>query len=207
MSNFVVIAGNVRCLLIGALALAASAFSANAWDDVDPPAEKRSQLGLHLLAYDAYQMLRDNRPRVLFIDVRTPPEVQLLGVARLVDANVPYKVHSIPHVWDDGLRGLALEGNPAFVSLIDRQLAAKGLKRDAVIVLICASGVLSPRAADDLAAAGFTRVYTIIDGFDGDQIEAATPSGRMAINGWKLSGLPWLIPDDRRYFSLALKHR
>ncbi len=73
MSNLVTIASCLCRLLTAVLAIAASAISANAWNDVDPPVEKRSRLGLHLLAYDAYQVLRDNRPRVLFIDVRTPP--------------------------------------------------------------------------------------------------------------------------------------
>ena len=38
-----------------------------------------------------------------------------------------------------------------------------------------------------LTDAGFTTVYSVIDGFEGDM----SPQGRRTVNGWKNSGLPW----------------
>jgi rhodanese-related sulfurtransferase len=187
-------------VLVLAIAIASGA---RAWDDVEPPSGKRNVFGLHLLAFDAYALVLHNQSRVLFIDVRSPPEVELLGMPRMVDANVPYLVHASPNAWDDERSGLALARNPAFVRLVDRRLKAKGLARSDTVILICRSGTIGPHAAEELAKAGFARVYTVIDGFEGDQIEASTPSGKRALNGWKVSGLPWFIPTERRHYSFA----
>ena len=48
-------------------------------------------------------------------------------------------------------------------------------------------------AFNQLAAAGFTHVYNIIDGMEGSRIDdpESVFDGMSTKNGWKNSGLPW----------------
>ena len=48
-------------------------------------------------------------------------------------------------------------------------------------------------AVNALAKAGFTNVYNIIDGMEGDMVDdpESTYFGKRMKNGWKNSGLPW----------------
>jgi rhodanese-related sulfurtransferase len=43
-------------------------------------------------------------------------------------------------------------------------------------------------AARALAAAGFTRLYNVAEGFEGDR---DADSHRGALGGWRYHGLPW----------------
>jgi rhodanese-related sulfurtransferase len=174
---------------------------AKAWGEVDTPSSKQSRLARHLVAIDAYDLVRRNAPQVLFLDVRTEPEVELLGVPRLIDGHVPFLLYATHPAGDGRRRGSQLMINADFVSTVGERLAAKALTTDSAVVLICADGTRSARAADVLAEAGFAQVYTIVDGFEGDQVAGATHSERRAINGWKLSRLPWFYPADPRMFS------
>lgn len=170
---------------------------ANAWGDFDVPSTKKSRFGRHLFAFDAYNIVRRASDHVLFLDVRTTPESVLLGVPRLIDANVPFLLHS-RNGTDVEKRGEGqLVTNVHFVREVSDRLTAKALTPDSAIILICADGTRSARAADTLSEAGYTQVYTIIDGFEGDQVAASTRSGRRAANGWKLSRLPWFYPADQ----------
>ncbi len=109
---------------------------------------------------------------MLFLDVRTPGELISSGSTPLIDANVPVKLAPAA--------GTQPEPNPDFAAWARKRLTAKGLSKDDAVVLICASGRRSAMAADLLTGAGFTQVYSVADGFEGD-----------GANGWKNSGLPW----------------
>ena len=169
---------------------------------LEAPPEKASPYSRPLTAIDAYELVRRNWQRVLFVDVRTTAEAALLGTPRLADANVPFLRHTHPVSWDETTAALALEPNDRFVALARQRLLEKRLTLADAVVLICADGKRSAQAAEALAAAGFAQIYSVIDGFEGDQVEADTPSGRRHVNGWKLSGLPWIHPTDRQYFGL-----
>jgi hypothetical protein len=49
-----------------------------------------------------------------------------------------------------------------------------------------------------LAEDGFTQVWSVVDGFEGDM----SKDGRRSVNGWKNAGLPWSHKLDkaRMYF-------
>lgn len=66
------------------------------------------------------------------------------------------------------------------------------------VVLICRSGDRSSRGANRLADDGYTQVWSVVDGFEGDMGK----DGRRSINGWKNAGLPWSykLDRDRIYF-------
>ena len=84
--------------------------------------------------------------------------------------------------------------NPNFVREI-RQLVLGGLAHDASssqdnvpIVLICRSGRRSREAGHLLVKEGFTQVYNIKDGFEGELDEHHR---RSTVGGWRFEGLPW----------------
>jgi rhodanese-related sulfurtransferase len=160
---------------------------------VDLPKIKQSKLGLYLSAPEAAALLKSTPNKVLFIDIRTRGEAQFVGYAEPVDALVPYLEMNEFHEWDNSQNRFKLEVNGAFSQTIEKLLRAKGLTKTDKVVLICRSGDRSARAADSLAEAGFTQVYSVWDGFEGDM----SPEGRRSVNGWKNAGLPWTYKSDK----------
>ena len=77
---------------------------------------------------------------------------------------------------------------PDFVSRVN-EVAKPG---DTILVT-CRSGGRSAIAVNLLAKAGFTQVYNIIDGVEGDAVNevASVFVGQRLKNGWKNSGCPW----------------
>lgn len=108
---------------------------------------------------------------VALVDVRTAEERKFVGY-------VPGSVH-VP--W---ATGTSLTRNPRFV----RELEAKTGK-DAVVLLLCRSGNRSALAAEAAAKAGFTQVFNVLEGFEGELDDAQQRGGR---NGWRFHGLPWV---------------
>jgi rhodanese-related sulfurtransferase len=106
----------------------------------------------------------------ILIDVRTAAEFNFVG-------HVPGSTNIEWHGKDEGPRARFLEELREEVS------------PDAAVLLICRSGVRSHAAASAAAAAGFQRVYNVLEGFEG-QIDAKRQRGK--INGWRFAGLPWM---------------
>ena len=182
---------------------AMEAVARNASDDVftrpesGVPVAKRTACGLYATAQDAYDMVKEAPDKVLFIDVRTRGELQFVGMPTLVDANVPVLVETSPPQWDEANSTFKLAPNPKFVEGVGVRLAQKGLTRDDRIILICQGGVRAARAANALTQAGFTKVYTTIDGFEGDPVADGAHKGERLVNGWRNAGLPWTTKLDR----------
>lgn len=107
----------------------------------------------------------------VIVDVRTAEERRFVG-------HVPDTLHV---AW---ATGTSFTRNPRFV----RELEAKTGK-DAVLVLLCRSGNRSAQAAEAAAKAGFTHVFNVSEGFEGDRNEAGQ---RGTQNGWRFHGLPWV---------------
>ncbi|MCQ9376692.1 rhodanese-like domain-containing protein [Methyloversatilis sp. XJ19-49] len=164
--------------------------SASAIDVSDVPADKRTTLDRYLTAVEAHRMVSESAANVLFLDVRTQAEVSYVGAPAGMDANIPFMLVDFDH-FDSRSRRFTLHKNPAFVGAVEERLKAKGLDKTADVVLICRSGDRTTRAVNALAAAGFTRVWTVIDGFEGDTASAGADRGKRTVNGWKNSGLPW----------------
>ena len=123
-----------------------------------------------------------------YAGVVTPHEAHALrqaGDAHIVDVRTPEEWHQVGHVPDAPLivwpRNGSREELQAFVKAFrERFHPAEKL------LLLCRSGVRSHYAAELLAAVGFSNVYNVIEGFEGDQ-----GAGR---NGWRAAGLPWRRP-------------
>ncbi len=118
------------------------------------------------LAWDLF-----SASEALLVDVRTTEERKFVG-------HVPESLHV---AW---ATGTALTRNPRFV----RELEAKTGKH-VPILLLCRSGKRSVLAAEAAAAAGFTQVYNVLEGFEGEIDEHRHRGGA---DGWRHCGLPWV---------------
>ena len=179
----------LRC----AVAVALVALSAHVANALDVPKEKQTKLGLYLSAKDAYDVVTTERSKVLFVDVRTREEVQFLGYAGDIDGHVPLVELSPGGEWDEKGSKLKLDPNPLFGATIAALASKKGLGKADKIVLMCRSGDRSARGVNLLADAGFTNVWSEIEGFEGD----LSADGRRTVNGWKNAGLPWTYKLDK----------
>jgi rhodanese-related sulfurtransferase len=162
---------------------------------------KRTKAGHYLMAADvpAYIQAQGGAGKVLFLDLRTRAEAMYVGMATGVDALVPYVEHQEMMTDWDTQRGIyRLEPLQDFVSEVNRRLTQKGLAKSDVVVLICRSGDRSSRGANRLADDGYTQVWSVVDGFEGDMGK----DGRRSVNGWKNAGLPWSykLERERMYF-------
>ena len=121
----------------------------------------------------AWQLVQANR--ALLVDVRSTEERKFVG-------HVPGSLHV---AW---ATGTSLVRNPRFVRELEAKLAKDGGK-DAVVLLLCRSGKRSVLAAEAAAAAGFTHVFNVLEGFEGE-IDAHLHRG--GSDGWRFHGLPWV---------------
>ena len=177
----------VGLVLVPAAVVAESSVKfVSAVDPATVPEKKRSALNLYLTAQEASAFLAQNEDAVL-IDIRTRAEVSFVGIAAEADKNIPYMV--MDEFWefdaDKGTYKMAVNSN------FDREVAGfiqeQGLSKEAPIILMCRSGSRSARAADLLGQLGYTSVYSVVDGFEGDK----DPDGVRSVNGWKNSKLAW----------------
>src|ERR1700730_16560203 len=120
------------------------------------------------------------------------------GMPTGADASGRYMIQPDFPDWDQAKATFKLENNSNFVSEVRRRLSAKGLGSDSAIVLICRSGDRSAAAANLLAEAGLSNVYSVVDGFEGDLAKDGPNAGQRAVNGWKNAGLPWSYNLDKK---------
>jgi rhodanese-related sulfurtransferase len=165
---------------------------------VDPskvPEEQRSKLALYVLPKQAPAFIKSQNGKILFLDVRTRAEAQFLGMAEGVDALVPYvEFQEFMTDWDESRGFYKLEPFSDFAPEVERRMKTKGLGKNDTILLICRAGERSSRAADLLQSLGYTRVYTVVNGLEGE----LSAKGRRDVNGWKNDGLPWSYDLDRK---------
>ena len=176
-----------------------------AWaiDAASVPAPKQTQAKLYLGAEEVAAFLTSKNGKVLFIDVRTPAEVMFVGNTPLMDANVPFKNGPV-NAWDEKKGMLALQLNPEFAASVEARLAAKSLTKADPVVLMCRSGDRSAEAANALTAAGFTAVYSVVDGFEGDVAKDGPTAGLRTVNGWKNKNQPWGYKLDKAKLPLPV---
>lgn len=178
-------------LAIVSVVVAFASQGALAVESADLPKKKRTKLELYMSPEQAWEYLQSNDKKTLFLDVRTRPEVNFLGMPTVVDANVPYMVMNEWYAWNEKKGSFKMEVNSDFAHEVERRMVDKGLGKNDAIILTCRSGSRSAKAADLLASLGYTRVYTVVSGFEGDKAKAGPQKGQRVINGWKNAGLPW----------------
>lgn len=162
------------------------------------PEIKVSKAGLYLTPQQALEMKQQNPQGVAFFDIRTRAEAMYVGMASTVDALVPFVEHQeIMSDWDDKRSMYKLEPNQDFVVEIERRMQALGLGKDAPLILMCRSGDRSAKAADRLLAAGYAKVYSVVEGYEGDRASDGAKKGQRVVNGWRNANLPWSYKLDR----------
>jgi len=164
--------------------------------------KKQSDSNKYLTASEAYQLVKNNANEVLFIDVRTPAEVEFVGWTPLVDAVVPYMKNDFDE-WDAKKYRYKKEINGVFPIVFEGLIMTKGLNKDSPVIFMCRSGARSSKAASLATELGYTQAYTMVDGFEGDKAKKGKDKGHRTINGWKNSGLPWdyKVDINRVYFN------
>jgi rhodanese-related sulfurtransferase len=130
---------------------------------------------------DAWQLLKDNSKAVL-IDIRSEMEYLFIGH--------PTGAIHIPWIDEPDWKI-----NPRFAADV-RKVMLGGVvydpedsQIDAIpVLLICRSGRRSLEAGKVLVKDGFTKVYNVIEGFEGQLDEN---HHRSTLGGWRFHGLPW----------------
>jgi rhodanese-related sulfurtransferase len=156
------------------------------------PEPKRTETHHYLTPKETYDFMTNDAANTLFIDIRTPYEVQFVGHTEMMDANIPYLTYDYSD-WDDKTKEYKRSFNSAFVNQVEDALVKKamGNNKDARIILMCRSGDRSARAVDLMAKAGYTNVWSQIEGFEGDKASSGDTKGKRTVNGWKNANLPW----------------
>jgi rhodanese-related sulfurtransferase len=110
-------------------------------------------------------------PGAKLVDVRTRAEWDWVG-------RVPGSVEIEWQTYPGG------QPNPDFLAALTQQVDPESL-----VMFLCRSGGRSHGAAMAAKAEGYTEVYNILEGFEGDK---DTSGHRNAVGGWRLAGLPWV---------------
>jgi len=126
----------------------------------------------HLTPREAFEFL-NNTPQALMVDCRSEMEFLFVG----------HPAGALHVSWNDGPDW---EVNPHFVGQVKKVAGTNHAHRP--IVLICRSGNRSIEAGETLERAGFTDVYNVLHGFEGELDEN---HHRGSKNGWRYEGLPW----------------
>lgn len=148
------------------------------------PQAKQTSLGLYVTAQEAYDMWKADPERVKVLDVRMVEEYVFLGHAEMA-INIPIVFPK--YLYDANKRKYSFEINPDFIDHVEEVL-----NPDDTILAMCRSGGRSAFAINMLAKGGFTNIYNIIDGFEGDTVDdpESVFHGKRMKNGWKNS-VPW----------------
>lgn len=186
---------NKLLLSLLTLTIGVSSAIAGEWDKLD--AKKQTKAGLYMHTKDAYKHTIENKDKTLFLDVRTKEEVQFLGMATVADANVPYMQNNDWFEWNDKGNNFKLVPNNSFAAEVERRLQAKGLTKNDTVIVMCRSGDRSSLAANILTDLGYKKVYSVVDGYEGDMAKDGPNKGRRMVNGWKNDGLPWSYDLDK----------
>ncbi len=149
------------------------------------PNEKQTILGLYVTSREAYEMWKANPEGSKILDVRTPEEALFVGHPDMA-WTIPVAVQL--YVWDAEKKKLPMQPLPDFVERV-----ARVAKPGDTLMVMCRSGGRSAIAVNMLAKAGYTRVYNVVDGMEGDVVTDPESAfvGQRFRNGWKNSGCPW----------------
>ncbi len=130
----------------------------------------------NVTALEAWEILQRGSGAVL-VDVRTRMEYDYVGHPKGA-LHIPWQE------WPEW------RTNPQFVTEARNALAhgATRIPETTPVLTLCRSGKRSLAAAQALAAAGFTEVYNITEGFEG---ERDAEGHRNTVGGWRFRGLPW----------------
>lgn len=163
--------------------------------------EKWTIAGKYLTAREAFQFKQAQGEKLLFVDIRTPSELNFVGSPKNMDINIPLVTMDYKQ-WDDKASSFKKIPNKHFISAFNNAIQSRGMTKDSSIVLLCRSGKRSARAANLLTSNGYSKVYTVVDGFEGDKAKLGSKKGKRVVNGWKNAGLPWTYKLQQSHLTL-----
>ena len=79
--------------------------------------------------------------------------------------------------------------SPTAMDSVLAQLQAAVPDRNAPLLFLCRSGQRSDGAARVAAAAGYSKAFNVLEGFEGARDERGQ---RGSLGGWRKAGLPWV---------------
>ncbi|MFO1321922.1 MAG: rhodanese-like domain-containing protein [Burkholderiales bacterium] len=123
-----------------------------------------------LLPAEAHELMQ-LAPGSTLVDVRTRAEWEWVG-------RIPGSIEIEWQTWPGG------QANPGFALELERRV-----DREALVMFLCRSGARSHGAASAVKQQGFTAVYNILQGFEGDK---DAQGHRNTVGGWRAAGLPWI---------------
>ena len=123
---------------------------------------------------EAFELLELD-PRTRLVDVRTRAELDWVGRPQ---------IPSDQYVHIEWSRYPGAVPNAAFVDQL-REIAEPGT----TLVFLCRSAARSKHAAKAATAAGFSKAYDVLEGFEGDK---DADGHRKTVAGWCFRGLPWI---------------
>ncbi len=152
--------------------------------------KKHTSLGKYVSAMEAYDAWKASPDKVFIVDCRTPQEYVYVGHAPMA-VNIPSMLWT--GKFDPEKKDVILEKNPDFISELQKRY-----KPGDKLMIMCRSGHRSAACSELLIKAGFTNVYNITDGFEGDKLnDPSNPNhGKRVVNGWKNSKAPWTYDLD-----------
>lgn len=187
--------------MVIALSFLGAAAAHAAPEPTDP--ERQTPWKLYVDSKEAFAMKQAQGSKVLLIDVRDPVEIMFTGFAPAVDVVVPFMSANLSK-WNDKRSVYQVERDPAFADKVAKALADRGLGKDTPILLMCRSGgERGAPSARELWGKGFTSVYIVVDGFEGETVKDGPQKNWRLVNGWKNSGLPWGYTLDRSKFPVG----
>ena len=114
--------------------------------------------------------LLGNAPSAKLVDVRCKAELDWVG---RIPGAIEIEWATYP----------GMKPNPNFLAALQQQV-----DKEALVRFICRSGARSNQAANLAAQSGFTEVFNVLDGFEGDR---DANGHRSCLSGWRAENLPW----------------
>lgn len=185
----------ITVIVLASLCLAPCAMGQQAESEL--PKAKQTSLGLYLTSKEAYDKWQVDPDNITVLDVRTTEEYLFIDHAPMA-WNVP--LMSQTYEWNADKQRFKMQPNTDFVTQVS-EFAGPADK----IFVMCRSGGRSAMAVNLLAEAGFTNVYNITDGMEGDEVKDPDSVfvGQRLVNGWKNSGVPWTYDVNHEQMKFA----
>ena len=124
---------------------------------------------------EAFNIAHENS-KVLLVDVRSKAELGLV-------VRIPMALHCEWAFYP------GMIANENFVQELTALIEKKSQDKSQILIFVCRTGARSHHAANVAANLGYTQVYNMLEGFEG---ETNASQQRTLINGWKHAGLPWV---------------
>ena len=187
---------NQKFLLVSVLVLCTIH---NTLGQTELPKMKQTTLGLYVTAKEAYEQWKQAPDNIKILDVRTPDEYITIGHAPMA-WNIPAFIQT--YNWDAEKQHFSIAPSTDFMKDIKEVFQPTD-----TLYVMCRSGGRSAWSVNQLAKAGFTNVYNITDGFEGDTVSdpESIYNGQRLKNGWKNSGVPWTYKIDPKLMKIPEK--